>query len=806
MSHHGNILPTSSVNPLSIDGPSTVAPTAGLPTFPRDDTFIPSAPASHSCSIDDANQRAVESQSNQELNKNTPGQPLTTIQGKPRERVFVACVQCRTRKIRCDGATPECTNCIHRTRRSDSGPCIYDVNPRRRGKDRTPGSRKHAPFVPKKTRTTRSRYEEEEKRAKLLRKQTGQPVSSRSVPSSGNEIHQAPPFTASSSGVVLAGCDGPSATHKSFSAGSNHISSRRLEQQEDESRTPRISTSPPLDAVPSVNFIRETWWDALIALYVASSDRTHSISPHLTVGIRSTVSERILSDLRLLFRVSLLWFGFFNIPQFFSSLINLNERRNIQPSLILATLALSTLHQSSELEMGDKGMEKALKLIDQAYSAFHASLNSGRVDVELAQAAYVLAAFELQAHPKASPQRTREAMTTLDAIIRYLALTTLDVDNTRTTIFLPHAVPSVRSDAPALPTPGPTPNPLDTAISPFHDDTPPSSPRLPSASLEGVPPGFERCGCDAYSLGRQWPQARTFAPQFAQMPMWPSAANTGELHREECRRLVWASVILATGLYNTRLAVNAEWEPHHLWIKDPSNYALLFPGESLASSISETPSQTLATSKDSVWALYIRALLLWHGSQRARGDPQYAQDAWAETNKIEAALERHSCMVETGFCLKMREVLFNTRMCVSHEFRRRAPDPASALGLLLCRDKAEQWMVHQMHVAKYFAQCLRYPKTSIATHARRNFLVAWLISQVTRALALWEADSTLSIALDVARMFAPSAEYYMRLWSSPDQQRAYDRLYTRLVFACMATGMSPPPRTIPLGSAIRGAI
>lgn len=67
-----------------------------------------------------------------------PDQPPTT-QGKPRARVYVACIQCRTRKIRCDGAKPMCHNCGRRS--SGSGECVYDPVPKRRGPDKTPGAR-----------------------------------------------------------------------------------------------------------------------------------------------------------------------------------------------------------------------------------------------------------------------------------------------------------------------------------------------------------------------------------------------------------------------------------------------------------------------------------------------------------------------------------------------------------------------------------------------------------------------------------------------------------------------------------------
>lgn len=49
-------------------------------------------------------------------------------------------------------------------------------------------------------------------------------------------------------------------------------------------------------------------------------------------------------------------------------------------------------------------------------------------------------------------------------------------------------------------------------------------------------------------------------------------------------------------------------------------------------------------------------------------------------------------------------------------------------------------------------------------------LSAWRSYSITfyrRALSLYEADRTLTIALDVARAFCPATEYMMRLWPGP---------------------------------------
>lgn len=102
--------------------------------------------------------------------------------------------------------------------------------------------------------------------------------------------------------------------------------------------------------------------------------------------------------------------------------------------------------------------------------------------------------------------------------------------------------------------------------------------------------------------------------------------------------------------------------PASLGDADEDQYALLFPGESVA------PPGTLsvASSKDSVWALYIRTLLLWHSSLRMRSDArmsnadraQYSINVWLEIDNIEDTLDRHSCSIETGFLAQVREILF----------------------------------------------------------------------------------------------------------------------------------------------------
>ncbi|KAH9848331.1 hypothetical protein C2E23DRAFT_739783 [Lenzites betulinus] len=726
-----------------------------------------------------------------------PDQPLTTS-GKPRERVYVACVQCRNRKVRCDGSKPECHNC---TRRTDlnSERCSYDSAPRRRGKDRTPGARKLAPLTPKKTRTTRSRLEEEAKRKKAL--QEAEP-SHHVEPIDNDRARRESPGTRRA--AALEREDSQSAPSPHLPAGDARFTFSlgpplrkpagtprghaylpqevsRIAEVDDGHEQDANGSASTISTEPSVAFTRETWWDALLAVYATPLDRPDFV-PRLTLDLRNATTEAIATDLRFLFHTSIHWFSFIHIPRFFASLFNPAARRAIQPSLILAALALATFSRSSELELGAQGRAKAMRLIDQAHATFNASVNSGWIDVGLVQAAWMLAVFEIQAHPRLSSHRTREAMARLDSLIHCLALTMLDIDDPRTTIFVPHAVPIVPSNAPL--------------IAPAH---PAYDPSATSPTMGGPPSEKWRCECETHSLGHNWPLVKDFAPQWAPMPRWPRDISEGEMLKEECRRLVWASLMIAA-THSTKTTAGTDLEPQHLWIKDPSNYALLFLGESVA----PPRSTSIATSKDSVWALYIRTLLLWHSALRLRGDirisgadrAQSAMSAWLEVDNIEETLDRHSCAVETGFLAQVREILFNTRMCVSHEFQRYIPEATTTTGQLFYHDKAEKWLLHQLQVANYLTHTLRNPRIDTDGHSRRNFLMFWFISQMTRALALWEADRTLILALDVARAFAPATEYMMRIWPGPAQRREYEAVRARIVQACLAANVSPPERVV----------
>ena len=82
-----------------------------------------------------------------------------------------------------------------------------------------------------------------------------------------------------------------------------------------------------------------------------------------------------------------------------------------------------------------------------------------------------------------------------------------------------------------------------------------------------------------------------------------------------------------------------------------------------------------------MWALYMRTMLLWHSCIRMRsnvgiGDAekaQFAVSAWLEMDKIEEALNSHTCGIERAFLFQGREYLFKyvfivLLICRAHNF------------------------------------------------------------------------------------------------------------------------------------------
>ncbi|KAJ6475057.1 hypothetical protein C8R47DRAFT_986425 [Mycena vitilis] len=734
-----------------------------------------------------------------------PDQPPTT-QGKPRARVYVACIQCRTRKIRCDGAKPVCHNCGKRA--SGSSECNYDPLPKRRGPDKTPGARQR---VARKSTETTSRP----------RRRTASSDDAPDYPASNNNGSQLPPFSFSSPSssdnaqspedyiasphegrlepaynIGTCACHG--LTHCPSSASdvleravpSSQVSAAydsplnlllasplespisnafisEYEENRDEKRRKNSSTVLTIVGQPNLDFSRKIWWDSLLCLYSSpNSTRLESLS----ASQRGLATQRISSDLRFLFRTSNYWFSFLHAPTFFNNFYDPAKRENVQPSLILAAVAMATFWQSSEIGMGHRGRERALKFRDEAQSALQASLNAGWVDDTLAQAAWILAMFEVCANPDHTTERSSSAMITLDSIIRSLSLTLVDLNDPTTSTFSPGKVPAVTSGS-------------RLALNGYGRGYPYSS-ALPVSTDRG-------CSCSSLTLKDHWPEALEYTPLWAQTPAWNTSWSESEIRKESCRRLCWSSMNLAAG----HSAYSSANRGHSvkLFIADPSNYALLFSGEAMVHS---------PAAKDTIWALYDRSFLLWHACIKMRNDNsapvtdkgQFAIKAWLEADAIEEALNRHTCGIERAFIFQGREYIFNTRMCITYEFQRFVPLVSANVNGLFHRHKAEEWLTHQATVAQQFMKGLdTVTGNSSNSLTHRPFYVFWFMAQVSRGLTLWHCDNNMTIALDVCKNLLAPIDYLTALWPCAEQRYRYESLRERLRDACKMAGMPPPP-------------
>lgn len=164
----------------------------------------------------------------------------------------------------------------------------------------------------------------------------------------------------------------------------------RVAELDENGNEERDVHAPDIASEPSLNFSRKIWWDSLLSLYFTP---TSTQLQALCVSQRESAARSITLDLRFLFRESNYWFSFFHIPSFFGNFFDPGRRERIQPSLILALLAMSTFWQSSEVGYGKQGRERALRFRDEAQAAMDASFNAGWIDETLAQAAWVGGSF-----------------------------------------------------------------------------------------------------------------------------------------------------------------------------------------------------------------------------------------------------------------------------------------------------------------------------------------------------------------------------------------------------------------------------
>lgn len=549
-----------------------------------------------------------------------------------------------------------------------------------------------------------------------------------------------------------------------------------------------------ITAEPSLDFTRKTWWDSLLALY--SSPNTFHL-PTLNQSERNDAMNLVTNDIRFLFRSTNYWFSFFHVPHFLSSYFDPEKRERMQPALLPAMLMMATFLQSSEAGLGKIGRAKAFRLRDIAQGALEASFNARWIDETLAQAAWLLAMFEVCADPFDAKTRSASGVMMLDTIMRALSLTFLDVDDPKTSKFAPRSVPSVPS--------------THDALMGMH-----SMEGLQSMSVYPVVGATQMyhsmgCSCASMSLGERWPGSHEYAPLWVSAPAWDDTSTEIELRKEVCRRVCWSSLMLAAGL--TSYIASSNGVPPDLYLSEPSNFALLFPGETPSNSSSLSMALTSTTSaKDSIWALIYRAMLLWHSCLRVRHNPnvsdkeaaQFGVNAWLEADAIERALDAHTCGMERTFLFQGHEYLFNVRTCISQEFHKFIPPNAIGLiGLsdslstgLFHRKKAEEWLSHQANLARRVVDSMHTLTGQATSNLHlRPFFIFWFMSQIGRSLNVWYRDQSLTLALDVAIAFLQPIDYLNALWPHEEQRRKCEKLRNELAQCCAIAGRPPPQQS-----------
>ncbi|KAF9519727.1 hypothetical protein BS47DRAFT_1083978 [Hydnum rufescens UP504] len=502
---------------------------------------------------------------------------------------------------------------------------------------------------------------------------------------------------------------------------------------------------------PSVEFTRQIWWETLTRYYG---------------GPRALATRRIMEDLSHLFRISNSFIACINVPLFFSTFHHPSQREHVQPSLVLAMLALSTLLQSSEIGFGQEGRLKALELRDLAQSHFDMSLNCGWVSPDLAQAALLLVVFEASCHPAHLETRARSALFLLDSFILGLGLLDLDKGEYNVTTFSPNSMPSLV---------GPFSNPIGQAAI------------GQGATKRG-------CSCSHFQLSNTSPSSRKITPLWFASPGWSEEWAVVETRREEQRRLIWNTLTVTSGHLSYYDYV--ERTSLKLSIARPWNFKVFFPGERLFG----TPQmQDDLAAKHSIWALYSRCYMLYtscfsvhHDESISEYDKgQLAMQAWLECERIENMLDAHTCDIEKATLYFGRQVLFDTKNLVSSQYSRYVPHPNIG-DPHFHRDRAMSWLRHQKNVTQQFLGALSHVTGLKNTLATRPYLTFWFHDQLARYLDIWRRDPTLRIALDLCVQLLPPAEYLIALFPSNHPRQKYEALHQRLVDACILSGIPPP--------------
>ncbi|KAG5637497.1 hypothetical protein H0H81_004370 [Sphagnurus paluster] len=481
-------------------------------------------------------------------------------------------------------------------------------------------------------------------------------------------------------------------------------------------------------------------------------------------------------DLTYLFTDTGYWLCFINLEYFIKILLDEELRLSIQPAFIYAGLAMATLMKSSEVEFKAPGRERALWLRSTAQTYLDNSINSQWVDASLAEAALIIALFETSAHPMYNPDRVEQALLTLDYIMRTTGLTTIDANDRDVVHYPAGCVPIVNLD-------------------PLVDDH------------QG-----RKCTC----IPPDATQAPNPYSSWSYILPWGLNWTESQIRDEECRRLCWGALSLMCNYVSQCVAFNRD--PPDFFMTNPSNYAILFPGEVLDRVSPAYRSSASPSTKESIWALYSRSMLLWSFTNRLRSmntsndeKVELVYEAWNEIQSLQDSLLIHDCNLDTTLLYMCREYVYNTQITITQTLR-------SLLGLgsgspIFKRKHAEEWLWYQDRVVQIVRSAINHLGGVQGYQlTRRPYQVTWFANQLSICLVLWNYDRSLRSALVLAKSILLPVEVMTNLWPCPGMylsllewrefaeslsalQRQSEDLRQRLIEACNSEGIEPPMPT-----------
>ncbi|OSD04134.1 hypothetical protein PYCCODRAFT_1451417 [Trametes coccinea BRFM310] len=734
---------------------------------------LPPLPPRHSAGMPAADSKPQITLPSASGSARTNPSSSNATQSRPPRReasnVVIACRQCRARKIRCDSTRPFCHNCLRR-----NNECEYDAVPKRRGPDKRPGTRQRsckkrppdaepASASARKKRKTNAEGESGMLSFDINVKEnvTGgarnAQYSSRGAMDDMNATHGPPQASLYIDTSIPPRGTGPDAIYPKDELSPSFRRSSVIMDFPDStksfarpidvniSRQQHGQDRPSYTSLSSLNYGPDSWWDELLDQYNPTS--------------REQSLKDIASDLTFLFTTTSYWLSFICLPIFLRDLHDPTIRGHMQP-LIMSALAMATLMKSSDIEYGARGRELALSFHSRAQACLEIACRSQTFDYTLAEAALIMALFESSAHPLYSPERANNALQLLDRIIHVLSLTSIDHDDPYASSFQPRLAPVVDM---------------------------PSGYRRP-----------ERCSCIGYPSSPTSPLVQDHLSQsYSLNPPWDPRWSETEIRKEECRRLCWCALTLVSN--HTAYCSAFHIEPMELTLANPSNYALLFPGEAYE----RMPAHHQASGqspKESIWALYCRSMLLWNSCvQRdetltTEERANFAIDVFQETREVQDALKMHVCNLDTGLMYVCREYLYDTRMAITYELRRRLQDGSDVVPVTVDRRQAEEWLFYQKQVAtRVKDSVLGLGETEGHVLSRRPFLATWFSSQVAICLSLWDYNRSLQGALELAKAFLVPLDVLNALWPCPVQASNRDELRRKVANACVSAGLHPPP-------------